>query len=150
MFPIVFFLLAILGSIVQMLFFKTSISESLLLSFLVVEVGLQGIYAFIGHYFLSDKVAQSIGWEKNNPFQKEIAFVNLAFGVLGIGSIWLREGFWIATIIGYSVFLLGAAIVHLTEIKKSKNLNIGNAGPILFADILVPILLIVLAVLYFS
>jgi hypothetical protein len=107
-----------------------------------------GLYSFIGHWFISDKVAESIGWPKNNPFQKEIAFTNLAFGCLGICCIWFGKEFWMATAIGYSIFLLGAAVVHIIEIIKEKNLNIGNAGPILFADILIPIILLILVIIF--
>ena len=61
-----------------------------------------------GHFFLSDTVAQSIGWPKGNPFQLEVAFANLAIGVLGIVAMGRRHGFREATVIAVSVFSLGS------------------------------------------
>ena len=57
-------------------------------------------------------VAASIGWPAGNPFQYEVAVANLAFGVLGLLCLRFRDGFWTATAIGWSVFMLGAAAVH--------------------------------------
>ena len=58
--------------------------EIFLLYLFGVGVAGSGIGGFFGHYFLSDTVAQSIGWPKGNPFQLEVGFANLALGVLGI------------------------------------------------------------------
>ncbi len=147
MYPVYFFIIAVVGAIAQIFFFKTPIVETILLYLLVVTVGLQGIFGFTGHFFKSDDIAKKIGWPTGNPFQLEIAFANLAFGILGILCIWFRGEFWLATIIGRSVFLWGAAYVHLVDIKK--NFNIYNAGPVLYADIFLPIILIVFGILYF-
>lgn len=144
--PLVFLFIALGSAVGQVIFWGTPIIESLLVSLLVVTVGLQGIWAFLGHYFKSDEIALFIGWPPGNPFQKEMAFANLAFGVLGILSFWFRGGFWIATVIGISVLLLGAASIHLNEIRESQNLNPGNAGIILLTDIIVPLALIVLLI----
>lgn len=148
MFPIIFFSLALIGAVLHILVGKTGIIETLLLYFLVIDVGFKGIYGFIGHFFRSDMVAKFIGWPAGNPFQKEIAFTNLAFGVLGILCIWFRDSFWMATVIGVSVFWLGAALVHIEDIRKSGNLNPGNAGPVLFADVLMPIILFGLLIVH--
>jgi hypothetical protein len=63
-------------------------------------------------------------------------------GILGILSIWFRGDFWVATIIARSVFLWGAAYTHLEDLKGRKNINIFNAGPVLYLDIFSPIVLI--------
>ena len=41
--------------------------------------------SFFGHLFFSDVVADSVGWPRGSPFQHEMAFANLAVGILGIG-----------------------------------------------------------------
>lgn len=145
--PLVFLFVALGAAVGQIFFWGTPIIESLLVSLLVVTVGLQGIWGFLGHYFKSDEIARFIGFPPGNPFQKEVAFANLAFGVLGILSFWFRGGFWIATVISISVFLLGAALVHINEIRETQNLNPGNAGMILLTDIVIPLALIVLLIL---
>ena len=58
--------------------------EIFLLYLFGVGVAGSGIGGFFGHFFLSDTVAQSIGWPKGNPFQLEVGFANLAVGILGI------------------------------------------------------------------
>ena len=145
MFPVVFFGLSVLGALLHIIIGKTPVVETFLMYFLVVSVGFQGIYCFVGHYFLSDQVAESIGWPAGNPFQKEIGFTNLAFGILGVLCIWFRGGFWLATAIGVSVFLLGASVVHFQDIHKNRNLHPGNAGFVLVADIVIPVVILVLA-----
>lgn len=118
--------------------------ETLLLSFLVVTVGLQGVWGFLGHYFKADEIADYIGWPAGNPFQTEVAFANLAFAVLGLLCIPFRSGFWLATAFGVSVFLLGAASVHVREMREHDNFNLGNAGSIFLTDVLTPIALLAL------
>jgi hypothetical protein len=51
-----------------------------------------GIGGFFGHFFISDSVAELIGWPTGNPFQLEVGFANLAISILGIvamGARWL-------------------------------------------------------------
>jgi len=119
-----------------------------LLSLLVFTVGFGSIWASIGHSLFANQVASSIGWAPGSPFQQEVAFANLAFGVLGILCIWIRGNFWTATVIGVSIFLLGDALSHITNIFATSNYSTGNAGAVLILDILVPILLIGLLVTY--
>lgn len=142
MYPIYFFIFAILLGVGQFFFFGTSLSNAFLLGMLISNVGLQGIYAFIGHYFMSDEVAEGIGWPKGSPFQKEIAFTNLSYGVLGILCIWIHGDFWLAVLIGHAIFLWGAGFIHFMDLKKEKNISPFNAGPILYFDILIPILML--------
>ena len=102
----------------------------------------------MGHAFSSKKVGEYIGWPSGNPFQFEAAITNLSFGILGVLCIWFRDNFWIATVIGFSVFALGAAYVHIRDIIKNKNHSPGNAGPPLYSDILKPIFLVGLLIAY--
>ena len=76
--------LIVSGSLVQIKVANTGIVETFLLYFLVVQVGVGGLFSFAGHYFVSDKVAKAIGLPADNPFQTELSFSNLALGVLGI------------------------------------------------------------------
>jgi hypothetical protein len=114
---------------------------------LPLSVGVGGLLGFVGHTMRADDVARSIGWPTGNPFQFEVAMTNLAFGVLGFLCIKFRDGFWTATILGYGIFLEGAAYVHIREILESGNWSIYNAGPILAADVFCPIFLLLLLTL---
>ena len=142
MYTIIFLIMGIVGAIIQTFVMGIPFINTLLLYILVFSVGLQGFFSFSGHYYKSDEIAEYIGWPKGNLFQKEIAYTNLAFGVLGILCIWFRGGFWLATIIGQSVFLFGAAHVHIIDRAKNKNLHAGNAGIILYMDVILPLILI--------
>lgn len=85
-----------------------------------------GISNAIAHFFLSDMVAEAIGWAPGNPFQLEIAFANLALGVLGFIAVGRRDGFREATVIAVTVFSVGATIVHVIDIVQTGNLAPGN------------------------
>jgi hypothetical protein len=75
--------------------------------------GGSGIGGLFGHVFISDSVAESIGWPTGNPFQLEVGFANLAIGILGIIAMGRRDGFREATVIAVTGFLVGATIVHV-------------------------------------
>ncbi len=123
---------------VDIFFNGAPVAATLLLWLLVIKVGLGGIWTFLGHYFKSDEIAGYIGWPAGNPFQKEVAFTNLALGTCGVLSYFFRDGFWLATIIFATVFLVGAFSVHVKDQQESDNKNPGNAGPVFYADIAVP------------
>ena len=145
---IILAVLWVIASAIQIIIVKTPIVETLLVNFLVINVGISGLYAFIGHAFSSKKVAEYIGWPSGNPFQLEVAVTNLTLGILGILCIWFRDNFWIATVIGFSIFAFGAAFVHIRDIVKNNNRSPGNAGPPLYADILKPVVLVGLLIVY--
>ena len=109
---------------------------------LVFTLGFFGMFSFTGHVFMREKVARSIGWVSNG-FQIELGIVSLGIGVCGIMCYWFRDGFWIATTVPFSVFMFGAAILHIKEIIKQKNFNKGNVVTIL-PDILMPLTIIFL------
>ena len=154
-FVYVFLFLTILVAILILLYSKMTnkdlnkirIVEIFLLSFLVISVGIGSIWAFIGHAFLPAQVAANIGWPVS-PFQLEVAFANLAIGVLGILCYWIRDNFWTATVISSSIFLLGDAYGHIVNIVLFANNASGNSGSVLYMDIFGPIILIALLIIY--
>src|ERR671938_1116165 len=91
------------------------IVELFLLYVLVIGVGLQGLYAFMGHVFFADETARQIGWPAGNPFQFEVAIADLVFGILGILCIWIRGTFWYAAGLAGVLFGLGAAYGHIVQ-----------------------------------
>ena len=109
-----------------------------LLHLLAIAYGAGGVIAFIGHKFRGEETAKSIGWPAGNPFQEEIAFANLGNGLLGLLCTRLRGNFWTATAVGPSVFYLGAAIIHIEEVRKQGNYAINNIGAIL-PDLVTPL-----------
>jgi hypothetical protein len=122
--------------------------EVFLLSFLAINIGIVSLIGFVGHVFFADSIAVSIGWAGGSPFQLEVAFANLAVGILGITCVWLRGNYWIATAIAATTFLWGDAFVHIMDIVVHGNYARGNAGGPLYNDILVPLIVIVLLAAY--
>ncbi len=102
----------------------------------------------VPHIIAPDYVAEYVGWQAGSPFQVELGFANLGRALLGILSIQFRGTFWVAPVVTNSVFSLGAAYVHLREIFEHSNYSPGNAGPVLFLDIVVPVVAIALLVGY--
>jgi hypothetical protein len=90
------------------------VAEVVLLWILVIDIGIGGVFGFIGHTVFAERAAASIGWPAGNPFQTEVAVANLAMGTLGILCYWLRDNFWTATVIGASVWLLQRGSLTLT------------------------------------
>ena len=110
-------------------------------------VGAGSLYAFAGHAFMADLVAEKIGWPAGSPFQFEVAVANLAFGVIGLMAVRFRGGFRLATATGYALFLLGAAAGHVREIVVKGNFSGYNAGAFLVVcDIIVPLALLALVI----
>src|SRR5215204_5983256 len=100
--------------------------EIFLLYLFGVGVAGSGIGGFFGHVFISDLVAESIGWPTGNPFQLEVGFANLAVGILGIVAMSRRDGFREAAVIAVTVFGVGATVVHVMDVVESGNLAPGN------------------------
>lgn len=143
MFAIVFAALALTGALLHLLFTKHGrspkrVAEIVLLYWFAVAIGAAGIFEFAGHTFRASQVAASIGWPAGNPFQQEVAFADLALGVLGAVCVFVRGNFWTATTISTAVMDWGDALGHIDQIVRYGNHHPGNSGAVLWADILVP------------
>ncbi len=110
-------------------------------------LGVQGLWAFVGHVFFARQAAASIGWA-TSPFQYEVGVANLGLGVACIYAAF--KGFEARVAAGTvaACFLLGAGIGHIRDIVTTGNLAPGNAGPIMLTDFLTPIA--VFALLFFA
>ena len=119
--------------------------EIFLVYLFAISVGANGLGGAFGHLFLSDMVAESVGWSTGSPFQLEMGFANLMLGILGFIAVSQRDGFRTATIIATTVIGVGATGVHLVEILSHGNLSPGNTIQNI-GNLLDPILLIALSV----
>lgn len=118
--------------------------ELFIVYLLAISVGANGLGGAVGHLFLSDLIAEGVGWPTGSPFQLEMGFANLLIGVLGIMSISQRGGFRTATIIATTILGVGATSVHIWDIALTGNLSPGNTL-INLSNLLDPILLISLS-----
>jgi hypothetical protein len=101
-------------------------------------VGFLGVWAAIGHIFFPGHAARAIGWQPS-PFQFEVGVANLGMGLAGFYAAFRSFEARVATAIALACFLIGAGIGHVREIVGAENFAPGNAGPILFTDLLTPI-----------
>jgi|SRR6185437_7531170 len=112
----------------------------LCLAVLIFPVGLGGLWGFVFHAFSPEAASAYIGWQ-TNPFEYEVGIANLAMGIIGIAAGISSIGYKKATATFVTIFLIGAAIGHIHEIVVLNNWHPGNAGSILWTDILIPIVL---------
>ncbi len=143
----------VVSAILHLIFSKKTrtpsrILEVFLLYMLFIMVGLGSLWAFMGHAFFADRVASYIGWKAGSPFQHEVAFANLGFGVLGVLCIWFRKEFWLAVSVGITVFYWGSAWGHINDRIVNNNYAPGNVGIPVIIDIMVPIILLTLLFSY--
>jgi hypothetical protein len=110
---------------------RADVVHLLLLYALILDVGVIGLLlGFIPHVFFADQTAQMIGWPAGSPFQFEVGIHDGAWGVLGFLSFWIRGSFWIATGLGWSLFMLGATSGHVHQALVE-----GNYAPYNFLTI---------------
>ena len=106
-------------------------------------VGVFGIIVGTGHLFMPGPIAASIGWPTSR-FQWEVGLADLSYGVAGVMATSFDRGFWLATIVVFSIFMLRAAVGHIRSMVAERNFSPGNAGFVFWYDVAVPILLIAL------
>ncbi len=92
---------------------------------------------------MGDRIARNIGWPAGSLFQVELGYCCLGMGLLGVLCFWHRDSFWLATIVFATVFMVGAALVHVKEMIQKANFNPGKAVTTI-PDFLIPITLITL------
>ena len=122
---------------------KQQIVEAIFSYFILFSFGINYLYNFIMHVFFAKMSASFIGWA-NSPFQYEVGFASLGFGIVGIIAFRQNLAFRSASIIGPSLFLWGAAGGHVYQMITSQNFSSGNAGVVFWTDIILPILAFVL------
>lgn len=127
---------------------KAKYIDILFAYFLLFNIGISFIYDFIVHVFFGDMAAAFIGWSQS-PFQLEVGFASLGFGVVGIFSFWAGLGFRAATMIAPSMFLWGAAGGHMYQMIVANNFAPGNAGFIFWSDIFLPLIGLILLYLQY-
>ena len=151
MYAVVFIVAALLGFVIHTLIRRPhsarAVVEILLLWLFGIAVGAVGLFAGMGHTLFAQQTAASIGFPPNNPFQWEVAWADIALGVLGLICL-RRRDFWWPTAIANAVFLWGAAWGHIYQLVVNGNHHADNAGPTLYADILVPLAVIVLLIVH--
>lgn len=114
---------------------------------IIFSVGLPSLLSFFGLTFMQQFVADYSGWPAC-PFEQLLGNVNLSFFVLSFLCIWRSDDFWLATILGVSIWLLADGVSHIVDMIRNHNYAPGNVGVPLYTDIIVPIILLILYAWY--
>lgn len=127
---------------------RKRIVELVMLYFLVINFGIQGVVMGLTQMFMGEEVALYLNWQWS-PFLTELGMANLAFGILGLLCYWIRQlYFWLAVGIGYSLFFFLAFWGHLHQILVEANFSWGNIGPVLYTDILSGVVVLALFIMH--
>jgi hypothetical protein len=118
---------------------KSQILEAFLSYFILFNIGIGYVNNFVMHTVFAEMVAEFIGWP-NSPFQYEVGFASLGFGIVGLLAFRGSFGLRVASIVGPTFFLWGAAGVHIQDIMRTQNFAPGNAGVVFWTDIFLPII----------
>ncbi len=137
-------MLGLIGSSVSLLFEKrprtrSLVVEALVAYFFLFTVGIGYLNNFLMHVVFAEYTAKFIGWA-DSPFQLEVGFASLGMGVAGLIAFRQNLTFRFAAFIPPAFFLWGAAGGHIYQIIKTHNLAPGNAGAILYTDMLLPVI----------
>jgi hypothetical protein len=120
--------------------------EIFMRQYLLFFIALPFLCNFVAHTFFGHVVAPLIGWAPS-PFEVEVGTASLGFALVGFYAIGQNTAVRLAAVLGPTAFLWGAAVGHVIQIVRSDNFSPGNAGFILYMDILVPIIGFVLVFL---
>ncbi len=112
--------------------------EKIFFWFLFFSIGCAYLYNGILHAGAPDLAAKFIGWA-NSPFQIELGFASIGFGVVGLIAPWKSLHMRFAAIAPVACFLWGAAGVHVRSMIADGNFAAGNAGVVFWTDILIPL-----------
>ena len=96
------------------------VAESLLSWSLPLNLGILETFFFARHVLHRGRTTEQRERPEEDLAHSEVAVAHLAFGVLGLLSVRFRGMFWVATVIGQAVFLIGVAAIHAREISKDK------------------------------
>ncbi len=130
--------LVVIGGLREM----TTICYVLLLHQYVVTFGLLGIIGMITNIIRAEENAKSLGWP-GGPFQIKYGFSQLGLGVMGVLCIWLKEGFWLGTLVSMYIYGVSGLWSHFAEMKRQGMATKNDVGNIII-DVIYQILLTVL------
>ena len=106
---------------------QSFVVDRLLRYLFLFPLGVQGLWAFIGHVFFAQQSAASIGWA-TSPFQYEVGVANLGLGLASIYAAFRGFEARVAAGIVAACFLLGAGIGHIRDIVTQWQSRSGQCG----------------------
>lgn len=154
MYPLYFLGAAVVFTIIHLLISKQPktfnyVLQTSLMYLLFFCVGLQGIFAWFGHTFMANQIAEQIGWPTGSPFQFEVAVANLGIGLAGVMALFWKGKAWLMLSITYLTFLFGDFYGHIVQMQKGDT-SPYNSGIFLYiGDLAIPVFIMILLILYY-
>ena len=147
-FTLTFFIVGLCCSLVAIYRHRSKLTRALVVEkiftyYCLWSLGITSIYNAIMHIVFHQMAASFIGWA-DSPFQLEVGFASLGFGVVGVLAFRKHFGLRMGLVIATSIFLWGAAAGHLFQIATNHNYAPGNAGVMLWTGILQPVISLLL------
>jgi len=143
-YPLTFLLMGLLAACVALArqpkpIRREQVFNAFLAYFCLLAIGGFYLYNFVMHVFFGEMAAKYIGWA-DSPFQLEVGFASLGFGVVGLLAFRQDFGLRLAAITGPAFFMWGAAGGHVYQMIAHHNYEPGNAGVMFWMDILLPLI----------
>ncbi|HEY1507246.1 MAG TPA: DUF6790 family protein [Stellaceae bacterium] len=143
-YPLTFLVLGLIASAIAIARAPSPVTsgvavEKLLAWCVLFNIGIMYLVNFVFHVFFGELAARFIGWA-DSPFQFEVGTASLGFSIAGFIATFGGFERRLVAIIGPSIFTLGAAIGHVHQMIAAHNFAPGNAGPIFYTDIVIPLL----------
>ncbi|MCU1514826.1 MAG: hypothetical protein JWO10_1916 [Microbacteriaceae bacterium] len=106
----------------------------------VYLIGYAGVGAGISHIFFGKRISKTIGFAKS-PYELEVGFADLAFGIVALMASSFSPEFSLAIILVSSIFRVGCGIGHIRSMIQERNFAPNNTS-ILFVNFVVPAFLL--------
>ena len=104
-------------------------------------IGWAALGAGISHIFFGKAISRSIGFARS-PFELEVGFANLGFGVAALMAGSYQKEYWLAIIVANSIFRVGCGVGHVKQIIMDRNFAVNNTA-ILFLNFVVHAFLVI-------
>jgi hypothetical protein len=62
----------------------------------------------------------------------------------------MNQSFRLATIISFSIFMIGAGIGHVYQLVVFNDTAINNAGAVMYLDFIVPVIMVILYIIRYE
>ena len=107
--------------------------------FMFWVVGMAFLCNFVFHSFFGELSTSLIGWD-DSPFQAEVGYASLGFALVGFYAAFSSWSVRMGAVLAITPFLWGAAVTHIVDMIQNDNFTPGNAGFMLWLDILLPVI----------
>jgi hypothetical protein len=143
-FTLTFFVLGLIAALIAVRlkpggFTRANLAEELLAYFILFSVGISFFYNFVVHDLFGELPPSYIGCA-NSKFKAEVRYATLCFSAIGFLAFKSNCMVRLAAILGPAMFQWGAAVGHVRDIIETGNMAPGNAGIMLYSDILLPVI----------